>query len=708
LKDQLMKKVSLLALAGLFASAHVQAISLDDIQIWTGSGTNRAALVIEWNSPAVFNSTTVPAPVATKTMVWGYRFNGAATGTQMLEAIAAADPKLYVVADTDYGSTFVDGIGYNLTGRGLAGVTDGTDTDYFTNGFSWNGPATVDATAPVNPGDLYWAGSDGPNWQIWTELGDAGGFTNSPEGGNSVAVFTVVGYEWIWTQGQWTSAENSLDGLSLTNGSWIGFSVAAAGLDYFDASDPANNYYYYDEQAPPSPAGTYVAYLCNTNDFAVQVVSSNDLATTATLNDPTAILGRPTLEFIEGVDTNQTSLIDSPYNVAPNGSNVIAKILGNVVVDLGRKVYDDPYNPYGVDFIVYGNSFLTANGADLNSAIVYSYEGSDLYGHATSVAVSQDGTNWYTYANTPKPFPDNAFLWDNANDAWTSEQLNPTKPLNPFIYTNNFVGQPASSCLDLFGGAAGGTGYDLKESGLPWIQYVRLAPSAGTGNYAVIDAVAAVNPVAVGDTLYLSPDNLAGGVTNLAFQNPGNLSQNQISINFDFLSEAARISTVSLSEFSSFAPLEGTLSSAYQVQVRPAVGADSISLLADLQLRVSSSYAGNGKDLRVFQWVGTNWSALPFSYNATNQQVAINGVTTLSAFAVAQIVPPSLSLQSTTNGVTLQIKPVPNCPGILERSTNLVTWMPIGSFAATNALSLTLVDTNAVAAKAFYRVQANP
>jgi hypothetical protein len=108
-----MKRFSLtLALAGLFLVSKSSAISLDDIELWTGSGTNRAALVIEWNSPVVFNNTTVPAPIANKTLVWGYRFNRMATGTQMLNPILAADPKLYVVADETYG-TFIEAIGYS-------------------------------------------------------------------------------------------------------------------------------------------------------------------------------------------------------------------------------------------------------------------------------------------------------------------------------------------------------------------------------------------------------------------------------------------------------------------------------------------------------------------------------------------------------------------------------------------------------------------
>src|SRR5271156_2792806 len=77
-----------LAIVTLFIGGKTNAISLDDIQLWTGSGTNEAALVIEWNAPLIFNYTTAPAPLANKTMVWGYRFNGTATGTQMLQAIA--------------------------------------------------------------------------------------------------------------------------------------------------------------------------------------------------------------------------------------------------------------------------------------------------------------------------------------------------------------------------------------------------------------------------------------------------------------------------------------------------------------------------------------------------------------------------------------------------------------------------------------------
>jgi hypothetical protein len=713
-----MKKLSVsLALATWFVSTFVHAISLDDIQLWTGSGTNRAALVIEWNSPELFNQTTVSAPVANKTLVWGYRFNGQATGTQMFTAILASDPKLYAVAEESFG-TFIVSIGYNLSGNGNIGITDGTSTNYFINGYLTNATVDVDAAAPLNSGDLFWSGYFGPYWQVWTEAGDGGGYENSPNRGPDSYWNPATG-----EQGQWSSPYDGLDLLPLTNGSWIGFSVSADGYPD-DTNDPAYmndlNIFNNDEQAPPSPDGTYVAYVANTNDFAVQVISTNGVDPSSPYNDPVAVLDRPTLSFVDPYDffpdvvTDCVSIVDAPYDVAPNGSKVITEISsgGQVTVKLGRKVYHDPNNAYGTDLMVYGNSFFTgisgasgliSQATDLSNVSLTS---SSIYGHATIVSVSEDGTNWYSYDMVSALFPDEAYRWDDTNSSWTVEEMNPNKPVNPYIFTNNFAGQTVAGALDQFVGAAGGTGYNLAASGLPWIQYVRITPGAGT--YTVIDSIAAVNPVTVGDALAISPDNLTAGITNLVFQNPDNSSQSQVFLNFASVNEVARVSTVSLNDFSSFAPVEGTISSGYQIQALPVTGTNPVSLQAAVGLRTGSNYSGNGNDLRVFQWENTNWLSQAFTYNASNHEVLVAGVTNFSAFAVSQIVPPYLGIQPAINGFSFQLTPVPNCPETLQRSTDLVTWTPVYTFTATNNQPVTLQDSNPPARKAFYRVQLNP
>jgi hypothetical protein len=244
----------------------------------------------------------------------------------------------------------------------------------------------------------------------------------------------------------------------------------------------------------------------------------------------------------------------------------------------------------------------------------------------------------------------------------------------------------------------------LKASGFPWIQYVRVTPVTGT--YTVIDAIAAVNPAVVGARLSIAPDNIAAGITNLAFQSPGNSSQNLISLNFDSVSELAKVSTVSLHEFSAFAPVVGHVVAAYQINVKPVATATAVSYLADLILHPAAGYDGNGGDLRVWQWVGTNWAAQAFAYSATNQEILVAGVTNFSAYVVSQIVPPTLAIQylKLNQGPTFAFTPVPNCLHVLERSADLVTWTTVATITPASESPVSLPDNAAPAGKAFYRL----
>jgi hypothetical protein len=527
-------------------------------------------------------------------------------------------------------------------------------------------------------------------------------------------------------QGQWVFSQNGLDDLPLTDGSWIGFSVAAG--EYEPATNAAFNV---DKHAPVSPDGTYVAYVCNTNDFAVQVVSSNNVYSKTTFGQAFytnvfAVLGRPTLKFKNGASfygdgtIHRVKLDEPAFWTDPGSNDVITEINvgGQITVNMGRKIYHDPNNPYGIDFNVFGNSFYVANGGFGSSGLVSDStdEGSvttggtaGTYGHTTIVAVSQDGTNWYTYPYVQVLIPDNAYRWDDTNHCWTDEQLNETKPVNPSL---NFpAGMTVANQLDQFVGAYGGSGYSLSASGLPWIQYVRI--NAGTsltdnnsGDYTVIDAIGAVNPVTVGDALSITPENLSSAVTNLVFQNPADLNQTLISLNFDYVSTSARISTASLHEFSAFAPVIGTVLGGYQLQARTFPSDPStLAFQADIGLSVGANYSGNGSDLHVYQWNCTNWSSQPFTFNSTNGEVLVPGVTNFTAFVVSQIAPPQLAIQAGSNGFTFQFTPVPNCLNVLERSTDLVNWTPISTNSPVSARPVTLQDSNAPSGRAFYRLQ---
>jgi hypothetical protein len=102
-----------LATRPLFGATAVQ--SLDQIQYWAGSGENRAAMIIDWS-----DGKALPGETLGEALIWGYRWpvGETRTGQQMLQAIADADPRLFLRVDTRSYGQIVFGIGYDLDGDG--------------------------------------------------------------------------------------------------------------------------------------------------------------------------------------------------------------------------------------------------------------------------------------------------------------------------------------------------------------------------------------------------------------------------------------------------------------------------------------------------------------------------------------------------------------------------------------------------------------
>lgn len=108
-----MKKKILVFLVGTALSrASLDAqFSFSDIRFWVGSGPDSAALVIDFHD-GTWDSC----------YVWGFRFNGTATGEDMLNAVAAADINFSV----------------NISGGFLMDITYGVHAGIGgTNGFYW-------------------------------------------------------------------------------------------------------------------------------------------------------------------------------------------------------------------------------------------------------------------------------------------------------------------------------------------------------------------------------------------------------------------------------------------------------------------------------------------------------------------------------------------------------------------------------------------
>jgi len=240
------------------------------------------------------------------------------------------------------------------------------------------------------------------------------------------------------------------------------------------------------------------------NPYATEVVEAIGYTNTSGLyQDPMAVLGKPTTQIKNTWGTAKTArvkLVEAAYNVDLDGKKVITTVNKgqSITVKFDHMVEDDPNNPYGIDFLVFGNAFFVGSGSvsDATDMNTYMLPGG-IFAENMQISVSPDGVNWHTYVNGPYAdalFPTNAYLWDSAIARWTDIESDFTKPVNPALTLDSFKGLTAAQAIALYDGSGGGTGFDLAGTGFSAIQYIRVT---GIDGYfgGEIDAFADVAPV---------------------------------------------------------------------------------------------------------------------------------------------------------------------------------------------------------------------
>lgn len=179
-----------------------------------------------------------------------------------------------------------------------------------------------------------------------------------------------------------------------------------------------------------------------------------------------------------------------PFN-APYASSQLVSVGtgGSITLQFSTPIVNDGANPFGLDFIIFGNSgFIITNGNYSGGGIT---DGS-LYGAnpgATRVAVSADGVNFYTLNPALAPTVDGYFPADSTGDF--------LRPVNPALTAANFSGLDITGIRSLYNGSGGGAGYDLAWAqdtngnfvSLPIARFVRIEVLSGKSE---VDAVARV------------------------------------------------------------------------------------------------------------------------------------------------------------------------------------------------------------------------
>ena len=304
----------------------------------------------------------------------------------------------------------------------------------------------------------------------------------------------------------WLTSDVVFAERELSNGAWDGWAHQTTG-----AWPPVHS--------PATPiSAPYLDY--DSNDFAVEVVEyiqgsgvGNDWLSGQHFNNPNSALGRPTLEttgdgWYIPVDENVPVVPVCPpfraFELVTIGNG------GHLIVKFNHPVADDDNNPYGIDFIIYGDAYQIIGGGQgwTNGNPEETTVSGSVNAEPGIVAVSQDGSDWYYFSSGPYAddfAPTASYEWDEVNDVWADE-LDPTRPVDPNLIAADLNGKTVAEVIEIYNGSAGGTGFDIAVLGLDWIQYVRIEDNPDSNATTEIDAIADVSccgdykhPYPVGD-----------------------------------------------------------------------------------------------------------------------------------------------------------------------------------------------------------------
>ncbi len=271
----------------------------------------------------------------------------------------------------------------------------------------------------------------------------------------------------------------------------------------------------------------YAKYTYDESHFAIEIVNyiegngvGRDYLNGTKFNIPENALARPTVDttpdnwYINPADGNVP--VNPVYPAFRASELVSIGQGGELIVKFDHKIADDINNPYGVDFIIFGNSMcVVGNGQGwTNRNPEYCRISGGGFCEGGIVSVSQDGENWLEltagdniadgFAPTLGRLYEPELLENEPNDGhnelgtwnkwWTSE-TNPTLPLDPEEDFTDWNGWSVAQLTNHYGYSAGGSGFDLKcfRNSPEWIQYIKVSNPASSGNTPEIDAFSDVS-----------------------------------------------------------------------------------------------------------------------------------------------------------------------------------------------------------------------
>ncbi len=220
-------------------------------------------------------------------------------------------------------------------------------------------------------------------------------------------------------------------------------------------------------------------------------------------DDPAVALGSPARFIDDPLFPGAVTPFSTPYlpaQICGVGEG------GRLVVEFESPVRDDPANPFGIDLLVFGNSFFI--DAAWPSGTV-----GGLFNDGGLVEVSADGK---TFVIVPSVEADGLFPTMGYRDTGPYPvepglvETDFTRPVDPAMGPM-LIGLEYEQLVEVYAGSGGGAGIDLAATGLAEIRFVRITVPIGAGIVAEIDGFADVSPDGEPPSPDLDGDGAVGG-----------------------------------------------------------------------------------------------------------------------------------------------------------------------------------------------------
>lgn len=208
-----------------------------------------------------------------------------------------------------------------------------------------------------------------------------------------------------------------------------------------------------------------------------------------------SVLGSPTR--FTGVSFGYPSAV-TPFNAPFEPGEIVSLgVGGHIAVAFDEPVTNDAANPFGIDLLLFGNSFYYDR--DYPNGRVGGFAG-----EGGTIEVSADGLDWRTIPllSADSGFPTLGYLDLSSPYSDTPGTIDSdfTRPVDPAF---DPADKSFAELVSAYRGSGGGLGIDLSVVGLEFISFVRVTNPDGVGGTPEIDAFADVSPIATPGSLPL-------------------------------------------------------------------------------------------------------------------------------------------------------------------------------------------------------------